>query len=205
MCGRFCLSTNTLQITAHFSLQNSAVLKPRYNIAPGQIIPVIRTAKQLDFLTWGLRPSWLKPEQNPFINARLETIAEKPAFKQAFKARRCLVIANGYYEWKLIGKHKQAYFISLPQQEVFAFAAIWEQDTCAIITTNAPTNLAAVHARMPLVIPATYYDSWLNHKKPIDDLDLYSQANKLIFSASPVSTKVNNPLNDYIECTKALQ
>lgn len=205
MCGRFCLSSSADQIIQHFSLQSHAVLKPRYNIAPEQIVPVIRVAKQLDFLTWGLRPSWLKIEQKSFTNARLETIIDKPSFKQAFKYRRCLVVANGYYEWKEVGKIKQPYFISLPQQQVFAFAAIWEQDTCAIITTTSSTNLSNLHVRMPLIISAEHYDMWLNHGTKIKDLAICTQMNKLIFAAVPVSTKVNNPQNDFVECIKELQ
>lgn len=204
MCGRFCLYSDPLSIREHFVLQNSMVLTPRYNIAPTQVIPVIRTPGQLDFITWGLRPKWLKAEQNGFINARMETLQEKPAFKQAFKLRRCLIVANGYYEWKQLANVKQPYLISKPRHELFAMAGIWEADTCAIITSSAQSVLSSIHERMPLIIEPKHYALWLNANSSVADLQQCLHVCDQPLIAQPVSTKVNNPKHDFAECTQAL-
>lgn len=204
MCGRFCLTADLDEINAIFHLKHSVVLKPRYNIAPNQVIPVIRRPGELEFLTWGLRPSWLKEGQNSFINARLETLEERPAFKQAIKLRRCLILANGYYEWKQIGTRKQPYHFFLPDNKIFAFAGIYDGDTCAIITSPAmQEDLIQIHQRMPLVLPQKYYATWLDAKVKNVNLHEYLQ-NDITFNVAAVSTKVNNPTNDFVECIKAL-
>ncbi|HSX20795.1 MAG TPA: SOS response-associated peptidase [Gammaproteobacteria bacterium] len=205
MCGRFCLYSEPTEIFAHFSVTQNAVLTPRYNIAPTQVIPVVRSIGTLDFLTWGLRPVWLKEGQNAFINARLETLNEKPAFKHAFKTKRCLIPANGYYEWKQVGTVKQPYLFSLPQNKIFAFAGLWDGDTCALITTTAQPDLAVIHHRMPLIIDPQFYALWLDPKTSVANLQATIQQKPYHFTASPVSTKVNNPRHDFLECTKALQ
>lgn len=205
MCGRFCLDATAEQIQQYFKLKNSAAFKPRYNIAPSQPIPVIRTTGQLDFLTWGLRPAWLKPDQKPFINARLETITQKPAFKTSFQKRRCLIIATGYYEWKEIGNRKQPYFISLPGRQLLAFAGIWVDDTCAIITKEAQPQLANLHARMPLIVDHKYFDFWLDPNISVQQLQKTSLETKADFITAPVSPQVNSPKFDSVECIHALQ
>ncbi len=206
MCGRHALFCSLEEAQAEFSIQNTIVLTPRYNIAPATPMPIIRTAGQLEFLTWGFRPVWLKAEQNSFINARMETIQEKPSFRHAFKNRRCLILTNGYYEWKQIGNIKQPFFISLAGAKLFAFAGVWEQDTCAIITQPAQqAELLAVHARKPVVIEPQSYAAWLNPKTSLAALYTCTLPQAYHFIIAPVSTKVNNPRNDFIECTKALQ
>jgi len=207
MCGRFSLGADFAVVSAHFSLQHSAVLKPRYNITPGEVIPVIRSAGLLEFITWGLKPKWLKADQSPFINARMETLMEKPAFKHSFKKQRCLVIADGYYEWKQVAKLKQPYYISLPDNSVIAFAALWEADSCAIITKEAnKPGLSSIHDRMPVIIESANYAAWLDPKTPATALhEIMRNANLPTLQIFPVSTKVNNPKHDFIECIKALQ
>lgn len=207
MCGRFCLDTDLQSVIQHFELKQNVVLKPRYNIAPGQVIPVIRKPGYLEFLRWGLRPAWLKPEHNAFINARLETITEKPSFKQAFHKRRCLILANGYYEWRQIGKIKQPYFICLPQRELFAFAGIWDGDSCSIITMPAQqANIKLVHDRMPLVLNVSSYGQWLNYSENIQTIQNLIQENIVQqFLVHPVSTQVNSPQHDSELCIQPLQ
>ncbi len=205
MCGRFCLTASAQEISATFSLKHAVVLTPRYNIAPGNVIPVIRHFGTLDFINWGLRPSWLKEGQNPFINARMETLQERPAFRQAFKTRRCLILANGYYEWKKLGTVKQPYYFSLPEAKLFAIAGIYDGDSCALITTNAQQqDMRAIHERMPLVIPPNLYNVWLDPKAPSTALDLCLHNTDLKFNLFAVTNKVNNPKNDVIECIKPL-
>lgn len=206
MCGRFCLDTDLATIIEYFSLRHNVVLKPRYNIAPSQVVPVIREPGKLEFLVWGLRPSWLKAEHNSFVNARLETLAEKPSFKQAFNKRRCLIVANGYYEWKQIGKIKQPYFISLPQRELFAFAGIWDGDTCSIITTPAQhAQLSGIHERMPVVLNKQYCDLWMSPEANIQELLNFTTNNNYQFVINAVSTQVNSPKHDSMVCTQPLQ
>lgn len=197
MCGRFTLTATLAEITTHFALHNTAVIKPRYNIAPDQVIPVIRTPGQIEFLHWGLRPHWLPTTQNGFINARAETVASKPSFRNAFKSRRCLVIADGYFEWKVVGKVKQPYYISLSGRELFGMAAIWEDDTCAIITTNGGK---------PLIVAACDYKEWLAQDTKIDVLlKLLTKEISEDFTIYPVSTTVNNRQHDFAECIQSLQ
>lgn len=206
MCGRFAFVADVAEVNEQFSLNQNVVLKPRYNIAPSQLIPVIRTPGKLEFLTWGLRPSWLPEGQNAFTNARMETIHEKPAFRHAFKQRRCLILTNGYYEWKQIGSSKQPYFITLPQQKLFAFGGLWENDTATIITKPAyQTEVLNVHQRMPVIIRPEHYAAWFDTKASKENVQLLMQTQTTVLNVFPVSTKVNNPKNDILECTLALQ
>ena len=207
MCGRFSLSTGLDEIIEHFSLTRNLVLKPRYNIAPSQVIPVIRTPGILEFLSWGLKPKWLKDEQKPFINARVETLSEKPAFRNAFKQQRCLIVADGYYEWKQMGSIKQPFFVSFAPQQVFAFAGLWDNDSCLIITQAAKHPvLSAVHDRMPIILEKNNYAVWLDAKSKLDSVQNCMQNNYMqTLKVFPVSTKVNNPKYDFAECIKPLQ
>lgn len=196
MCGRFTLTADSSAIIANFKLTNHAVLKPRYNIAPYQVIPVIRAIGKLDFLTWGFRPAWLPGDQQGFINARADTIANKPAFKDAFKKRRCLVIADGFYEWRIVGQRKQPYYVSLSKHELFAFAGIWESDTCAIITRD----------HKPLILAAQDYTQWLTQNTSIANIErIITQNLNLNFTTHPVSTIVNNAQHDVVACIQSLQ
>ena len=206
MCGRFALRTDIADVIQHYSLTRNVVLKPRYNIAPGQVIPVIRTAGLLEFLIWGLKPKWLKEDQTPFINARMETLAEKQAFRQAFKHQRCLIVADGYYEWKLVGKIKQPYFINFPSQKPIAFAGLWDADTCAIITKPAEQSvLLDIHDRMPVILNPSNYAAWLDKKTNVELIQTCMLNAVEQLQSTPVSTKVNNPQYDFAECIRALQ
>lgn len=205
MCGRFCLTAEMVDITHAFAVKQNVVLTKRYNIAPAQVVLAIKTPGMLDFLTWGFAPKWLKEGQNPFINARAETLFDKPAFKSAILHRRCLILATGYYEWKQIGNHKQPYHFSLSNNQLFAFAGLYDGDTCAIITTNATQKeMLVIHERAPLTLPSNLYDVWLNPKANKDDILTCLNTKHLHFNISAVTTKVNNPKNDVIECIKAL-
>lgn len=207
MCGRFCLDADLDTVIKHFGLKQNVVLTPRYNIAPHQVVPVIRKPGQLEFLSWGLRPAWLSPEHSAFINARLETLTEKPAFKQAFQRRRCLIVANGYYEWRQIGNTKQPYFIRLSQRELFAFAGMWDGDSCTIITMpSQQAEIKAVHERMPLVLDPQTYEQWLNPTVNIEIIkNLIHNNITQQFLVSPVSTQVNSPKYDSATCIQPLQ
>ena len=207
MCGRFSLRADIDTVSTHFGLRYNAVLKPRYNIAPGNVIPLIRQNGLLEFVNWGLKPNWLKTDQNPFINARMETLTEKPAFKQLYKRQRCLIIADGYYEWKQVGKIKQPYFISMSGDKLFAFAGLWDADSCCIITkTPTQEGLALIHDRMPVILDEQSYAAWLDPKTSENELQNHMRnINLTTLQIFPVSTKTNNPKYDFAECIKALQ
>lgn len=197
MCGRFTLCAERNQIIEHFGLVNSVVLKPRYNIAPGQVVPIIRTYGQLEFLTWGLRPNWLASSHEGFINARAETVATKRSFKQAFRSRTCLIVADGFYEWKQVGKVKQPYYVTLKQHTPFAFAGIWEEETCAIITKDGG---------FPIIISKSEYQLWLNPQATLEKRQYIIEQKKSVdFTIVPVSTIVNNKQNDSVVCIQSLQ
>ncbi|PSB07421.1 hypothetical protein C7B62_19970 [Pleurocapsa sp. CCALA 161] len=213
MCGRFTLNTTANEITRQFEVEVNEAISPRYNIAPSQQILVIQqkeVARSLLMMKWGLIPSWVKnldSWKSNLINARVETVGEKPSFRSAFKHRPCLIPTSGFYEWS---KDKQPHFFRLKDHQLFALAGLWEswsngEDelvSCTILTTKANTEAAKVHHRMPVIIQPTDYDSWLgelNHRKqlldalPEVDLELY-----------PVSKKVNSPKNDTPDCIKPI-
>jgi putative SOS response-associated peptidase YedK len=149
-------------------------LFPRYNIAPSQnILAIIQAEGQpkASLFQWGLIPSWSR-EANGFMNARAETLEEKPSFKESFYLRRCLIPADGFYEWERNGKIAQPYFFRMRDESTFAFAGIWDAwqvgqqsiNSCAIITTRANELLEAIHNRMPVIIPPEAHDTWLGGK-----------------------------------------
>jgi len=178
MCGRFALRISPKQFTELFGVEDPPDLPPRYNIAPGQNIPAIRQPhgsprRTLALLHWGLIPHWTGVEQksSAFINARRESAAQKPAFRQPFRHRRCLIPALGFYEWLHRAKGKQPYFFHLPEHRPFAFAGLWDLwsppgreplETCAILTEPAAESLKAIHDRMPVILRAEHYGLWLN-------------------------------------------
>lgn len=194
MCGRFSLTVDKDTLIKKFGLTQSIVMVPRYNIAPKEVIPVIRTTGSLEFLHWGLKPSWMQTSslKEGFMNARLETVNTKPAFRNAYQKRRCLVIADGYYEWKLAGRIKQPFYIHQKNREVFAIAGLWEEDTCTLLTTQAEGFLASIHERMPVILGEDDYAAWLNPKTKIEEMrarlssKVYSD---IVFY--PVSLKMN--------------
>ena len=182
MCGRFTLRTPAYKLAEAFGVEVRVNLAARYNIAPSQDIAALRAAgdsgRELAMLRWGLVPSWAKDPAmgSRMINARAETVAEKPAFRAAFRQRRCLVLADGFYEWqKTPDGSKQPYLMARPDGEVFTMAGLWERwqppggeplETCAIITTEANGTLAPIHHRMPVIVAPGDRDAWLDPAPP---------------------------------------
>ena len=225
MCGRFTLTADFSAVQVAFSwaaLQSEAVpVVPRYNIAPTQTVTAVvyDGSNQLVQLKWGLVPAWSKVPQigPPLINARAETVAEKPSFRSAFRQRRCLILADGWFEWQVQpnGKPKQPHWVRLHSQQVFAMAGLWERwgapgetelRTCAIITCEATAALAPLHARMPVILAAESYADWLR-PEPGDARALRALLRPFEsepFNAQPVCTIVNNARIDSVECVRPL-
>lgn len=225
MCGRFTLRTplNRLVERFLFELQDDP-LPPRFNIAPSQPVAAVRQVdasapRQLAMLRWGLIPSWSKDPSIAYklINARSETVAEKPSFRSAFKQRRCLILSDGYYEWqKVSSKKKQPYYIRLKDDTPFAFAGLWETwqqpdgtplETCTIITTEANDLTSPIHPRMPVILDSSTYEAWLSASSDEAEnlkgcLQMYPAEAMDVF---PVSTLVNSPKNESAECITRLE
>lgn len=220
MCGRFTLSQPNNAIASAFNIAQIPPLEPRYNIAPTQLIPSIVSApggeKQLQMLRWGLIPSWAKDAKigAKLINARAETVSEKPSFKAAFKRRRCLIIADGFYEWQRQEKQKQPYYFRLQNAQLFAFAGLWEQwkspdediiNSCTILTTEANDLLRPIHDRMPVILESKDYGLWLDSEAQQPQLQqLLRPYQADLMTSYTVSTKVNNPKNNTPECINSL-
>lgn len=220
MCGRFNLILSTEQFVEQFGLSNTPDLSPRYNIAPGQEILAIVAAGDTEhaaaYFRWGLVPSWADDARigNRMINARAETVADKPAFRAAFRKRRCLIPATGFYEWHKQDGGKQPYHIHRNDNRPFCFAGLWEHwekagsviQSCAILTTNANSMMARIHDRMPVIVPTDAYDLWLDHQTADRDrLSPVLQPHPSEFLvAEPISTHVNNPANDDPRCIKPI-
>ncbi len=225
MCGRFTLRTPQNVLIEQFQLATGPPLSPRYNVAPTQSIAAVRRTtdepqRQLVLLRWGLIPSWAKDPSigNRMINARGESVADKPAFRAAFKRRRCLVLADGYYEWQKTGKKKQPYLFHMQDDRPFAFAGLWESwtggksddepaeplETCTIITTNASDFTRSIHDRMPVILDGADFDLWLDpdmqDREKIEPLLQPYESPEL--TADPVSTHVNSPKNDDPKCVE---
>lgn len=224
MCGRFTLTTSPEELQAAFDWLKMPPNpgEPRYNIAPTQPVAVVPNDgfNRLDYFTWGLIPSWAKDPDigNKMINARAETLAEKPSFRSAFRRRRCLILADGFYEWQAIPgeKRKQPMYITLEDRRPFAFGGLWEiwnsPDgsqiySCTIITTEPNPLMATIHNRMPLILPSESYTQWLNpNEQRPDALQALLQpypANEMV--AYPVSSLVNSPANDTPELVEPLR
>lgn len=217
MCGRFTLAVSPEQLVEAFPwLEVPEMPPPRYNIAPSQPVAVIPNdgKQRLDFFVWGLVPSWAKDPKigNRMINARAETLAEKPSFRAAFRRRRCLIPADGFFEWQAVSgsKQKTPYYIQQKTGKPFAFAGLWENWyapdgsqllSCAIITTQPNTLMAKIHNRMPVILPQSAYHTWLNPDETapenLQPLLVPYPAEEM--QAFPISTLVNNPANDVPE------
>ena len=219
MCGRFSQSLRSEAIAEAFQLIEAPDWQPRYNIAPTQMIPAIVAAesgnRQFKPLRWGLIPSWSKDPTigAKLINARSETVAEKPSFRSAFKQRRCLILADGFYEWRKQSGKKQPFYFRLENGSPFAFAGLWERwdsedsrlETCTILTTEANQTVAQVHDRMPVILKADSYDRWLDPSQPPAPLqELLRPYDSDLMTAYPVSLSVNSPRNDTPDCTAPL-
>lgn len=212
MCGRYALHSLPEVIALQFGLAAAPQLKARYNIAPTQIAPVVRLGagevRELAQLRWGLIPSWSKDPAigARLINARAESVAEKPAFRNAFRHHRCLVPADGYYEWKEEGGRKQPYLLRPENGGLFAMAGLWEQwrtlegetaETFAVLTTVAVGAARRIHDRMPVILAPGDYEPWLTGPDP----DQLLRANPDVkFASMRVSTRVNSPRFDDPRC-----
>ena len=213
MCGRYVISSTPPAIKAYFGYAEQPNFPPRYNVAPTQPIPIVRPndgKRQFVLMRWGLIPAWVKdPKAFPLlINARAESVIDKPAYRAAMRRRRCLVPADGFYEWREVGGRRQAYFARRKKPgEPLAFAGLWdtwtgpngeELDTAAIVTTDANRTLAAIHPRMPVILPPEAFDLWLDCAK----VDAKTAAALLaappedLLEAYEVSPAVNRVAND---------
>ena len=220
MCGRFTLKTPATELASLFDGLDFSGIRPRYNICPTQAVTCVRQNQQRvaesASLRWGLVPFWAKDLKigARMINARSETVATKPAFRAAFKKRRCLVIADGFYEWKKQGAAKQPYYISRQDETPYAMAGLWESwsdkanpdsepvETCTILTTAANATMAPLHDRMPVLLEPDDYPIWLDAEfKDADKLDSLMQPSPEGWLQHwPVSTFVNRPGNDSPAC-----
>jgi len=213
MCGRYVMTSSPEAIRALFRYDDRPNFPARYNIAPTQPIAIVRIengAPRFSLVRWGLLPSWVKDPKTfaLLINARGESVLDKPAFKNAMRYRRCLIPADGFYEWKREGSRKQPYFAR--SSGPVAFAGLWEAwtgpngeelETAAIVTTKANPRLAGLHDRMPVVVPPDAFDLWLDCAK-VDGqtaATLIAPCADDIFTPHPVSPAVNHALNDTAE------
>ena len=218
MCGRYTLTTTSQLIEALFAVENTQKLEPRYNIAPTQQVPVCRVSndgnRELVELRWGLIPGWSREPKSSdgIINARAETVRIKPSFRGPFRNRRCLIPADGYYEWQARDGQKQPHYIRMKNGAPFAFAGLWDLwvgrdgntsiESCAIITTDANEMLSPIHARMPVIIAQEQYGQWLDREtSDVESLQNLLQPFSVdAMDTYPVSRLVNNPRNDGEEC-----
>ncbi len=222
MCGRFTLRAPTSVLVRAFQVEtvgdSARDVPPRYNIAPTQSVATIReiqSKRDLTMLRWGLVPPWAEDLSigSRMINARGETVAEKPSFRAAFRKRRCLVLADGYFEWMAVGSKKQPYWIRAEMDLPFAMAGLWESwrspagdgettETCAIITTDANQAIREVHDRMPVILPADAWDLWIDNS--VQDVDPLKQLlrphDSDAWKISQVSTYVNNARHEGKQC-----
>jgi putative SOS response-associated peptidase YedK len=220
MCGRYTITAPLEAIQRLFRVEDRPNLAPRYNVAPTQSVPIVRrppagtgegegeggTARQLATVRWGLIPFWAKDESigSKLINARAETVADKPAFRDSFAKRRCLVVADGFYEWQKQGSKKQPWRITLASGEPFGFAGLWadwktpegeRMETCTIVTTEANSLVAPIHNRMPVILDPADHDRWLDGDRDTA-LDLLTPFDPEAMTAYPVDPRVGNVRND---------
>lgn len=225
MCGRFTLRASPSAIAEQFELFESPGFEARYNIAPSQPVAVVRLRpeeaeprRELVFLRWGLIPPWADDPSigNRLINARAETAGQKPAFRQAFARRRCLIPADGFYEWQGQGRSKRPYLIRLRGDRPFGLGGLWESwegadhariDSCTVLTTEANELVRPLHDRMPLILAPEDYGRWLD-----PTLQQFGELAALVrpfpngpMEAIPVSTRVNSPANEGPQCIAAWQ
>jgi putative SOS response-associated peptidase YedK len=221
MCGRYRLTAEERYLQDHFGLDEVPTWTPRWNIAPTQLVPIVRQKsasgrRSFDLVRWGLIPSWAKDASiaTKTINAMSETAAEKHAFRDALRLRRCLIPADSFYEWASIGsKHKQPFSIGMADDSTFAFAGLWETwlgpdgngvETCTILTTTPNALVADVHRRMPAILKREDYERWLDPsiKNPSILVGCLAPFEAASMKKYPVSTRVNRPENDDHECAQ---
>ena len=217
MCGRFSLHTPESRIREAFNLEHTEPLglNPRFNIAPSQDIPIVRdtdTGPEMTLARWGLVPSWSKESKSKYstINARIESVAEKPTYRTPFKRRRCLIPADGFYEWKVVNGNKVPHHIRMKDGKVFAFAGLWDHwegedcsiESCTIIVMPSNEVMRPIHERMPAIIAPAHYDWWLDSRvtDKQEIMQYLTSAPSSQLTAYPVSTWVNSPRNDDERC-----
>ncbi len=222
MCGRYTLRTRLNQLLDLYAAGSQIEWEPRFNIAPTQQVVAVRAtpdadARELVLLRWGLVPFWADDPKigNRMINARAETLAEKPSFKNALKRRRCLILADGVYEWRKEGTSKQPYFIHMKDDRPFALAGLWERwkksdpplETCTIVTTSANSLLSDLHDRMPVILTDADAAVWLDPEieQPEPLLSLLDPYPDDEMEAYPISTLVNSPKNETSKCIEPLE
>jgi putative SOS response-associated peptidase YedK len=217
MCGRFRL-TRADRLAERFDADIAEEFHPRYNIAPSQAIAVVRASdsrRVIASMRWGLIPNWAKDASIAQINARSETLFERPAFKESLERRRCLIPADGFYEWKRSGREKQPFHFGMKDDSLFAFAGIWDRwqspdgtivQSCAILTTTPNELLCDVHNRMPVILGAENYQEWL--RAPLSDCGslrhLLIPFEAAMMKRFPVGSCVNDVQNDTPECIQAV-
>lgn len=219
MCGRYTLSAPAETLSEQFDLPAIPDLFPRYNIAPTQEVAAVRHAehggRELVKLRWGLIRSWADSPAIGvgMINARSETVASKPAFRSAFRKRRCLIPADDFFEWQKLGTQKQPFLFRLRDGKPFAFAGLWECwhqgdqviESCTILTTEANEVVRPLHERMPVILPTSANEVWLDPVQRPETLRPllrgYSSEEMLAY---PVSKHVNSPRNDDAECIRSV-
>jgi putative SOS response-associated peptidase YedK len=220
MCGRFYLDAPDELVLSYLGLEGGIHLEPRYNIAPSQDIAIVRSAEQgreLSLARWGLVPAWSREEKTQYsmINARADTVADKPAYRHAFRQRRCLIPASGFYEWRKMSSGKQPYRIGMADNGIMAFAGLWEHwegegkslESCSIIVTEANDLIRPVHDRMPVILDQDHFDQWLDPAYQ-DTATLQELLKPYAYSAMslwPVSKRVNSTSNDDPACTQAAE
>jgi putative SOS response-associated peptidase YedK len=223
MCGRYRLSRRKQVVEEYFeTVSDEPDWTPRYNIAPTQPVPVIRQnpkepRRELSLMRWGLIPSWSKGVSGPpMINARSETAATMPAFRDPMKSRRCLIPADGFYEWQRKGNTKQPFCFEVNGGELFAFAGLWDRwkdpsgqwiKSCSILTTTPNAVTSSVHDRMPVILDRDSYDLWLD--PGMTDVKVVSEMLKpcdaQLMRSYPVSARVNHVVNDDAECSTPVE
>jgi putative SOS response-associated peptidase YedK len=213
MCGRFAFYSPHEAVARLFGVDAGVDVEPRWNIAPTRFVATVRETggpREFAMLYWGLVPSWAKEKASGarMINARAETLTEKPSFRNAFKRRRCLVLADGYYEWQRSGPTKQPFYIAFEDGRPFGMAGLWERwrdpeggeplESCCIVTTSPAAAVAHVHDRMPVIVPAANYAEWLDPRNEatasLERLLVPSALPGLV--AQPVSRRVNDARNE---------
>jgi putative SOS response-associated peptidase YedK len=224
MCGRYTLRVSPAELAEIFGTLNSIEWSPRYNIAPTQTVAAVRAVehgagRELVPLKWGLIPFWADDPKigSQMINARADTLATKPAFRSAIKKKRCLIPADGFYEWKVMAgqKAKQPYWIGVRDVPAFAFAGLWEHwdgpdgtriESCSIITTDANELMQQVHNRMPVILDPADYPRWLDRDKQSapDVADLLKPFPSSKMQLVPVSTLVNSSRNELAKCIEPI-
>lgn len=205
MCGRVSITYDEYKLQERFHAKFVGSFKPCFNAAPSQNLPVILNTdpEHIRLVRWGLRPSWFKGKDG-LINIRAETLEEKKTFKKNLDGMRCLVLADGFYEWKHVGSKKIPYRFTLKNKEPFAFAGLWDshgEEEFAIITTTPNALAKEVHNRMPVILEKKNEERWLK-KGELSLLDSYDPKEMAMYE---VSTLVNNPRNDVEEVTKGIE